>query len=330
MKRRKTIRSWVNLNGFGIWFGIALIAGPPVNATEVPKSIETAAAPAPSTSMHGISLSDYGDFEKKWKLVTVRFRKDTGELRFTYANEKAWKHLKNISTEVGKSQKSESKSYPPGAVFAKVGIATDDDPAFVSSAVPSGVRRVQFMVRDEKKFSETDGWGYALFDSGGRTFPGDLKQASLACAACHKLVPDRGYVFSQFMTGLAPKARAESAVGGRIKFEDVEVSTLPGHVRIHLPPKVGKVRSIVGEITKQVFPGTLDELRPVLTREALKWGYPALFLSAKSGSAHYSVVYSTMLQGTCSPGKIEMLGVMNTSENPETAQSIRFCEGDKR
>lgn len=291
-------------------------------------------ASEPSKTMHGIKLADYGGFEKRWKLVTVRFRKDTSELRFTYANDQAWKHLKKISaTEAGKLPPN---SYPPGAVFAKVGIKTTEDPAFVSSAVPSGVRRVQFMVRDQKKFAETDGWGYALFDSSGNTFPGDLKQASMACAACHKIVSDRSYVFSQFMTGLGPVGAAElanekSVVSefGRLKFETKAAGSFPEHVQLHLPPKTLNVQSVVGELTRHVFPGTLDEIRPALTKEVLRSRNPAILYSEENGNVFYSIVYSTKVKGPCVDGQIEYLGVMNTTNKSETVQSIRFCESEK-
>jgi hypothetical protein len=283
--------------------------------------------------MHGIKLSDYGDFEKKWKLVTVRFRKDTGELRFTYANESAWKHLRKLSGKVVPASAGETppaaESYPLGAVFAKVGIKTAEDPAFVSSAVPSGVRRVQFMVRDEKKFAETDGWGYALFDSKGNTFPGDLKQASMACAACHKIVPDRGYVFSKFMTGFAPTKPAQLE-SGRVKFENLQTKDLPEFIQLQLPPKSETVRSVTGAIAEQVFPGTLDEIRPALTREVIRSGVPAILLSKKKGEILYSIVYSTNAKSPCGPDQQEFLGVMNVTERSETVQSIRFCESEKK
>lgn len=283
----------------------------------------------PSKVMHGIQRSDYGDFEKKWKLVTVRFRRDTGELRFTYANDSAWKHLKKL-TQKNDSRPNDSKtgpaeSYPAGAVFAKVGIATAEDPAFVSSAVPSGVRRVQFMVRDEKRFAETDGWGYALFDAAGNTFPGDLKQASMACAACHKLVPDRSYVFSQFMTGFAPTKTAQVETA-RLHFENRRASSLPEYIQLQLPPKTETVRALTGAIAEQVFPGTLDEIRPALTREAIRSGIPAMLFSKQKGAIYYSIVYSTKTEGACGLGQHELLGVMNITEQAETVQSIRFCE----
>lgn len=315
-----------------ILFAVALA----VTATRVTVAAENET----SKSMHGIKLADHGDFEKKWKLVTVRFRKDTGELRFTYANSLAWKHLKKLSDKetsaTVSAEKNSVESYPRGAVFAKVGIKTAEDPAFVSSAVPSGVRRVQFMVRDEKKFAETDGWGYALFDSAGNTFPGDLKQASMACAACHKIVPDRGYVFSQFMTGLAPaksqEAPKEKSAGelGRIKFETKTAGSLPEHVQLQLPPKTEAVRMVVGEITKHVFPGTLDEIRPALTQESVRTGNPAILFSQQTDGVYYSIVYSTKVRGSCADGQVEYLGVMNTTEKSATTQNVRFCESEKK
>ncbi len=103
--------------------------------------------------MNGFLFSDFGQFEKNWKLVTVRYRQDTGELRFTYANPKAWKAMSS-----GKAE------YPDGSIFAKTGYMTDDDPSFTSSKIPSGSRRYQFMVKNKKKYKDQDGWGYALFD----------------------------------------------------------------------------------------------------------------------------------------------------------------------
>ena len=103
---------------------------------------------AKNLTMSGYTFNDYRDFQKNWKLVTVRYRKDTDEMRFTYANDLAYSTLMSGKTD-----------YPDGAVFAKIGFKTEPDPAFSSSAVPSGIRRYQFMVRDSKKHTSTNGWG---------------------------------------------------------------------------------------------------------------------------------------------------------------------------
>src|SRR5665647_995558 len=76
-------------------------------------------------SMNDIAFKDYQGFPDKWSLVTIRFRKDTGEMRLTYANELAMQTLLSKST-----------NYPDGAVFAKTGIHTASDPQFASSLIP--------------------------------------------------------------------------------------------------------------------------------------------------------------------------------------------------
>lgn len=155
--------------------------------------ITLSAEPAPQDfaghgEMSGMHLSDFPEFNKTWHEVTVRFRKDTGELRFVYANDAAWRTLSQNRTD-----------YADGAIFAKIAVATNDDPSFPTSAVPGGVRRYQLMVRNKKMYAETDGWGYALFDNDGLTFPENPKNMVLACAACHRIVRERGEVFSQPM-----------------------------------------------------------------------------------------------------------------------------------
>ena len=57
-----------------------------INATEIKKNSHI--------KMNDISLHQFGDFTKEWKLVTVRYRKDTEEMRFTYANPTAAETLK--------------------------------------------------------------------------------------------------------------------------------------------------------------------------------------------------------------------------------------------
>ena len=158
------------------------------NAEEA-KKIPAPPPVASSDTMNGYALKDYDGFWKdpaNWHFVTVRFRKDTGEMRLTYANDIAWKALL-----------AGGRQYPDGAVFGKIGLLTRDDPSFTSSAVPVGARRYQLMVRDAKKWQETNGWGYALFDGAGKAVAEDQDIASMACYACHALVPERGDVFSE-------------------------------------------------------------------------------------------------------------------------------------
>lgn len=265
------------------------------------------------TVMNGLTMTHFGEFSKLWQLVTVRFRQDTGEMRITYANPQAWNVLK-----------SNKINYEDGAVFAKISILTKEDPAFPSSVVPSGGRRVQFMVRDKKKFASTEGWGYALFDSTGHTYPGDLKEAEMACAACHNIVPDRGYVFSQPMdvslTHTDPKEEKEW--GSRLIFKKIKRSSLPSEVLAKIPAKYEWVQSLQGEIAKKPFAGTLDEVRPLLTIESMKQNAPAILLS--EDKKIFSLV-TPESQKKCDTGERGFTGVHTIPEKKGSFYDIEFC-----
>jgi hypothetical protein len=222
--------------------------------------------------MNGITWKDYKEFPSDWEIVTIRFRKDTGEMRITYANPPAMKALKEGRTD-----------YPDGAVFAKTGIHTGVDPQFISSVVPKGIRRYQLMVRNKKLYSATNGWGYALFDPEGKTFNEDPKITQDACYACHTIVENRGDVFSQHFSTtryVKPIFTAEEKKVNSLTFVSKSVSALPENIRTHVPSWAKEVRWVEMEILrKHVFQGTLDELRPLLEHEAMKSKLPAVFAS---------------------------------------------------
>jgi hypothetical protein len=209
--------------------------------------------------MNDIGFDQFGDFSKNWQLVTVRYRNDTREMRFTYATELAWKSLsKNVT------------NYPDGAVFAKVGYMTVVDSAFPSSATPQGARRVQYMIRDKKKYEDTNGWGYALFDNEGNTFPGDLKSRTQSCYMCHKIVPERGEVFSQIMGVTNDSNKFLDSWKKKNKFISIKRAALPLELLKILPTEIQEIKILDGSLSKNPFFGTLDEIRPLLVTELIK------------------------------------------------------------
>ena len=225
-------------------------------------------------SMNGYQLKNFGDFTKKWKLVTVRYRADSGEMRFTYANPKAWKHLITKGID-----------YPKGSVFAKLSVVTKNDLAFPSSKVPMGKRRVQFMVREPSKHVQTDGWGYALFATNGRRLSDeDVTNQSKACAACHRLVSDRGMVFSQPMNISLSDQFASSKPGKkwqeRVKFKTISAGELPKKFHNKFKNQNIQVNVVVGELTQNLFSGTLDEIRPLLVQKTLSNNQPSALISS--------------------------------------------------
>jgi hypothetical protein len=280
------------------------------------------------TVMNGYSLSQFPDFIKKWHFVTVRYRKDTGEMRLTYANDKAWKVLREGKTD-----------YPDGAVFAKIGIATRDDPAFTSSLVPSGAKRYQLMVKDSKKHKDTDGWGYALFDVGGRTFEEDPEKQTAACHACHQLVEDRGYVFSQPMVlevgGPAvdmPISQSQPSGMGKIEYKTKKIADLPPIVRRAVPDQFRRVQVIDHpSLEKSLFQGTIDEIRPALGKEALRAKMPAVLINEER--TRFSMVTPLVKEEPCTleDGKegVSMQAIYTIKPGPEEnypIASLNYCE----
>jgi hypothetical protein len=233
-------------------------------------------------------------------------------MRWTFANEIAWKTMTSGSIE-----------YPEGAVFAKIGAVTHDDAQFPSSAVPNGARRFQFMVRDKVKYASTGGWGYALFDVEGKVFPEPILETTMACYACHKIVQNRGQIFSQpFLLAGASNSLAEPTFlskkdGFRIvKFGWQKASELPTRVRQQIPPEFKRIRVVNdAAITKYVFQGTLDEIRPRLELEAFSHQSPAALIS--KNSKHFSLIFPNPKPG-CKENR-SFKSIISLSENSKSS-----------
>jgi hypothetical protein len=100
------------------------------------------------------------------------------------------------------------KPFPDGAKMAKVHWNPKKNEAAPGQPLqPSTQSDVDFMVKDSKRFADSGGWGYAVFeyDAASDTFtPGTLAakppQANDAkCGfGCHTIVKDRDYVFTEY------------------------------------------------------------------------------------------------------------------------------------
>ena len=275
-------------------------------------------------TMNGYRLSQFGDFVKNWHFVTVRYRRDTGELRLVYANEKAWQALQNNATD-----------YPDGAVFAKIGIGTEEDPGFTSSIVPSGAKRYQLMVMDHEKHKDTNGWGYALFDMNAKTLDEDPAIKTQACHACHAMVPERGYVFSQAMhleIGMPAMDPLGQIPQDKLHFETVDTAALQKEVLKHFPQKFAQIRMLQGELRKKMFQGTIDEIRPALINEARKSGMPAALV--EDGGSRFSLVYPQPDEKACTIKSTGESGtpfkaVFTVSQNAQSTANISmllYCD----
>ena len=99
------------------------------------------------------------------------------------------------------------KPVPDGAKMAKVHWTPKPNAFFPTATVPGALVNVDFMVKDSKRFADSGGWGYAVFDfdAASNTFKpgttaGTPPQGNDAkCGfACHTIVKNRDYVFSEY------------------------------------------------------------------------------------------------------------------------------------
>ncbi len=96
---------------------------------------------------------------------------------------------------------------PDGAKMAKVHWTPKQNEFFKDATVPGALQNVDFMVKDNKRFADSGGWGYAVFeyDASSHSFtPGTSESRppqgnDAKCGfACHSAVKARDYVFTEY------------------------------------------------------------------------------------------------------------------------------------
>ena len=99
------------------------------------------------------------------------------------------------------------KPFPDGSKMAKIHWNPKKNETFPGTTVPASLHDVDFMVKDSKRFADSGGWGWAVFnyDAASDTFtPGTLADEppqgnDAKCGlACHTIVKTRDYVFTDY------------------------------------------------------------------------------------------------------------------------------------
>jgi hypothetical protein len=99
------------------------------------------------------------------------------------------------------------KPFPDGAKMAKVHWSPKQNQFFPGATVPGDLVNVDFMLKDSKRFADSGGWGYAVFDfdTESQTFSPGTKTGTppqgndAKCGfACHTTVKNRDYVFTDY------------------------------------------------------------------------------------------------------------------------------------
>lgn len=99
------------------------------------------------------------------------------------------------------------KPFPDGAKMAKVHWTPKPNEFFPDSSVPGKLLNVDFMVKDSKRFADSGGWGYAVFDydaasdtftpgtSAGKPPQGNDAKCGFTC---HTAAAKKDYVFTAY------------------------------------------------------------------------------------------------------------------------------------
>lgn len=95
------------------------------------------------------------------------------------------------------------KPVPDGATMVKIEWSKTPHAASPSAVnVPGNLKSVAFMMKDARRFPDTNGWGYAqfLYDPSSDTFKPFGNDGSFAktCHQCHTRVKARDFVFTSY------------------------------------------------------------------------------------------------------------------------------------
>ena len=147
--------------------------------------------------LNGLAFSEFRGYES-WQVVSIS--QNGGLLAATLANP-----VMISAFQAGAP--GNGKPFPDGSKMAKIHWNPKKMETFPSATVPGTQHDVDFMVKDSKRFADSGGWGYAVFDydAASRTFtPGTLagkppQGNDAKCGfACHTRVKTRDYVFTDY------------------------------------------------------------------------------------------------------------------------------------
>jgi hypothetical protein len=146
------------------------------------------------TASNGISFSEVRGYEN-WPVIAPSRRTDNDELRIILGNPTMIKAYKDGIPGNG-------KPFPEGSVIVKIGWAEKQSQDFPAAFEPDILRRVEFIIKDSKRFPDTSGWGYArfVFDAKTSAFTPYGKDSSFAqeCYQCHTIVRKKDYIFTGY------------------------------------------------------------------------------------------------------------------------------------
>ena len=121
---------------------------------------------------------------RQWPVVAPSHRPDKDEVRVILGNDIAMK-----------AYRAGTLPFPDGAILAKLAWKRVKSAEFEEAYVPGEPQRIEFMVKDAKKYASTGGWGFGRFVNGK---PADENQHA-TCFPCHLAnVKGHDFVFTRY------------------------------------------------------------------------------------------------------------------------------------
>ena len=125
-------------------------------------------------------LPDY----KNWAVISSTERFDNGTMRIVYGNDIALQAVRS----------GQVNPWPNGAILAKV--AWDQQVGKDGRINTGDFKQIEYMIKDDKKYAATHGWGFARFKTPQLVPYGKTAMFTTECINCHKPVADRDFVFT--------------------------------------------------------------------------------------------------------------------------------------
>jgi hypothetical protein len=121
---------------------------------------------------------------KNWQAISTTERFDNGTMRVIFGNDVAVKaiHENNIHP------------WPNGTIFAKV--AWDQLQDKDGNVTTGAFKQVEYMIKDDKKYAATKGWGWARFKTPKMIPYGKDAMFTNECVNCHRPLKDEDFVFT--------------------------------------------------------------------------------------------------------------------------------------
>ena len=121
---------------------------------------------------------------RNWQVVAPSQRDDKDEIRVILGNDIAMKAFR-----------AKQLPFPDGAILAKLAWKRAKSAEFDNTFVPGEPQRIEFMVKNAKKYAATGGWGFGRFVNGK---PADEMQHG-TCWPCHQAnVKGNDFVFTRY------------------------------------------------------------------------------------------------------------------------------------